>query len=89
MTVTIAQLDSLPRGAAMELLTSCCGSRKWTAAMVARRPFGSRDALLRAADEEWNRLSPNDWLEAFAVSTRVNTPRNDSVDLIEPFPNPA
>ena len=71
MTVTIAQLDSLPRGAAMELLTSCCGSRRWTAAMVARRPFGSRDALLRAADEEWNRLSPNDWLEAFAHHPRI------------------
>ena len=35
------------------------------------------------------RPCPDDWLEAFAVSTRVNTPRNDSADLIEAFPNPA
>ena len=75
MTVTIEELDSLPRDAAIELLTSCCGSRKWTAAMVARRPFGTRDALLRAADEEWNRLEPNDWLEAFAHHPRIGERR--------------
>ena len=39
------------------------------------------EALLRPCSD--------DWLEAFAVSTRVNTPRNDSADLIELFPNPA
>ena len=81
MTVTIEELDSLPRDAAIELLTSCCGSRKWTAAMVARRPFGTRDALLRAADEEWNRLEPNDWLEALGYSppgeTHPPEPRAD------------
>ena len=43
--------------------------------MVARRPFGTRDALLRAADEEWNRLSPNDWLEAFAHHPRIGQRR--------------
>ena len=31
----------------------------------------------------------DDWLEAYPVSTRVNTPRSDSADLIEPLPNPA
>ena len=35
------------------------------------------------------RPCPDEWLEAFPVSTRVNTPRNDSADLIEPIPNPA
>ena len=35
------------------------------------------------------RPCPDDWLEAYPVSTRVNTPRNDTADLIEPFPNPA
>jgi putative SOS response-associated peptidase YedK len=32
---------------------------------------------------------PAEWLEVFPVSTRVNSPRNDTADLIEPFPNPA
>ena len=35
------------------------------------------------------RPCPDDWLEAFPVSTRVNSPRHDCADLIEPFPNPA
>ena len=35
------------------------------------------------------RPCPDEWLEAFPVSTRVNSPRNDTADLIEPIPNPA
>ena len=33
------------------------------------------------------RPCPDDWLEACPVSTKVNSPRNDSADLIEPLPN--
>ena len=50
-----------------------------TAGSIPSQPDGQ--ALLRPC--------PDDWLEAYPVSTRVNTPRNDSADLIEPFPNPA
>ena len=75
MTITIDELDSLPRDAAIEILSSCCGSMRWTESMVARRPFVTRDALFRAADEEWNRLSPNDWLEAFAHHPRIGERR--------------
>ena len=75
MTISIEELDSLPRIATAEILSSCCGSSRWTAAMVARRPFGTREALLRAADEEWNRLSPSDWLEAFAHHPRIGERR--------------
>ena len=39
--------------------------------------------------QELLRPCPDDWLEAFPVSTRVNSPCYDSADLIEPFPNPA
>ena len=35
------------------------------------------------------RPCPDDWLVAVPVSRRVNSPRNDTVDLIEPFSNPA
>jgi 2-oxo-4-hydroxy-4-carboxy-5-ureidoimidazoline decarboxylase len=75
VTISIEELDSLPRDAAAEILSSCCGSTRWTAAMVARRPFGTREALLRAADEEWNRLSPSDWLEAFSHHPRIGERR--------------
>lgn len=39
--------------------------------MVARRPFGSVDALLAAADELWRATGPADWDEAFAHHPRI------------------
>lgn len=39
--------------------------------MVSERPFGGRDALLRAAAREWWALGPDDWREAFAHHPRI------------------
>jgi OHCU decarboxylase len=39
--------------------------------MAARRPFSSIDDLLRAADDEWWKLQPPDWLEAFSHHPRI------------------
>lgn len=39
--------------------------------MVARRPFGSREALLQSAGEIWNSLGKSDWLEAFSHHPRI------------------
>lgn len=39
--------------------------------MLASRPFGTRDACLRAARDEWFTLSPSDWTEAFAHHPRI------------------
>jgi len=50
--------------------------------MLARRPFGSRDALLTAAREEWWALSPDDWLEAFSHHPRIG----DRAELAARFP---
>jgi len=69
--MTVTELDVLPPGKAAALLAACCGSRAWTAAMVARRPFATRDALVRGADDEWARLAPADWLEAFSHHPRI------------------
>jgi len=47
-------------------LHACCGATRWVDRMLARRPFGSHDAVLQAAREEWFALSPLDWKEAFS-----------------------
>jgi 2-oxo-4-hydroxy-4-carboxy-5-ureidoimidazoline decarboxylase len=47
-------------------LAGCCGSERWTEAMLRRRPFGSDAALLAAAREVWFALTPDDWREAFS-----------------------
>ena len=50
--------------------------------MLARRPFGSREALLDAARDEWFALSPDDWREAFLHHPAIGDVRS----LRERFP---
>ena len=53
------------------LLLECCGSRAWAAAVGARRPFPSLDALLAAADDVWRALPDADRGEAYAAHPRI------------------
>ena len=71
MTLTVRELDAMPAAPAAELLRACCGSARWVEAMVARRPFGSRGAVLAAAEQLWWSLTPDDWREAFAHHPRI------------------
>jgi 2-oxo-4-hydroxy-4-carboxy-5-ureidoimidazoline decarboxylase len=71
VTPELEQLNAMPASEAAEALRSCCGSSKWVAAMVARRPFESSEALLSAADELWRATGPADWDEAFAHHPRI------------------
>jgi 2-oxo-4-hydroxy-4-carboxy-5-ureidoimidazoline decarboxylase len=75
-------LDTAAPADALTALSACCGSSRWAGRMVARRPFGSRDALLNAAREEWWALSPDDWLEAFSHHPRIG----DRASLAARFP---
>lgn len=61
----------MPEQQATAALAECCGSSRWISAMVARRPFRSREAILSAADQIWGSLSPADWREAFAHHPRI------------------
>jgi 2-oxo-4-hydroxy-4-carboxy-5-ureidoimidazoline decarboxylase len=64
-------LDALPDAEAAALLESCCGAAEWVRRMLARRPFGTREALFAAAEETWWSLAPSDWHEAFAHHPRI------------------
>jgi 2-oxo-4-hydroxy-4-carboxy-5-ureidoimidazoline decarboxylase len=59
------RLDTADVNEARALLQRCCGSTSWVEAMLARRPFGTRDILLADARDVWFTLDPADWLEAF------------------------
>ena len=61
----------MPEPEAAELLASCCGSSRWVTAMLARRPFRSRNQLLEAAGDVWGSLDPGDWREAFSHHPRI------------------
>jgi 2-oxo-4-hydroxy-4-carboxy-5-ureidoimidazoline decarboxylase len=71
MILSVAELDALPDPRAADALRACCGAPAWIAAMLARRPFRTREALLRCADELWARLGPQDWRAAFAHHPRL------------------
>jgi 2-oxo-4-hydroxy-4-carboxy-5-ureidoimidazoline decarboxylase len=66
MTLPHAVINRLDEARAAAQLETCCGSRRWVAAMLARRPFPSTPALLEAARQEWKTLTEEDHLEAFA-----------------------
>ena len=65
------RIDLAPEQEARALLQVCCGASNWIERMLMRRPFGSRDGALAAAQEEWWALSPVDWREAFAHHPRI------------------
>jgi len=66
-----ARLNAMAPGDARQTLLACCGSARWVAGMLARRPFASTDALYAAAAEIWRGLSPGDFLEAFTHHPRI------------------
>ena len=67
----LARLNALPAAEATAALLACCGSTRWAAAMVARRPFADAAAVYEQADTIWRGLSRDDWLEAFAHHPRI------------------
>ncbi len=64
-------LSTLPPDALAHELRTCCGSCAWVSALVAKRPFGSIDALVAASDAAWSIVSEKDWLEAFQSHPRI------------------
>ena len=66
-----AALNALSADAARAALTRCCGSARWVAGMLERRPWASAAALYADAEATWARLGRDDVLEAFAHHPRI------------------
>jgi len=66
-----AVLNALSPDEACAALTRCCGSSRWVAAMLARRPFASTAALHADAEAAWAALGREDYLEAFDHHPRI------------------
>ena len=71
MTLTLGQLNALPREQAERELLACCGSPAWARQVAAGRPYADFNSLRAAADRVWLALSPDDWLEAFSKHLRI------------------
>jgi 2-oxo-4-hydroxy-4-carboxy-5-ureidoimidazoline decarboxylase len=66
-----AVVNALTPDEARAALTRCCGSARWVAGMLARRPFPSTAALCADAEATWTALGRDDFLEAFAHHPRI------------------
>jgi 2-oxo-4-hydroxy-4-carboxy-5-ureidoimidazoline decarboxylase len=76
-------IDRAAPDEARRLLTRACGSSRWVDEMLARRPFGSREALLAAATAVWASLDAADWREAFSGHPKIG----DRESLRQRFPS--
>lgn len=54
-----------------EELLALCGSKRWAELVAAYAPFANLAALHAAASDAFDRLEPDDWLEAFAHHPRI------------------
>ncbi len=65
------QFNALTYDEALKDLQRCCGARRWTTQMVARRPFRSVDEVFAAADQLWAGCNREDVLEAFRHHPKI------------------
>jgi allantoicase len=69
--VAATYINTLTDEAAAVQLQNCCGSTEWVKRVMAARPFTAWSDLIRAAEEIWKSLTPDDWREAFAAHPRI------------------
>jgi OHCU decarboxylase len=56
---------------AVGAMLTCCGARRWAAAVVAQRPYVRLMEMRVAADMAWAKMEESDLLEAFACHPRI------------------
>jgi OHCU decarboxylase len=71
VNATLQAWNAADAETALDAMMACCGSRRWAAAMVAKRPIGGVLELSAAADRIWSTMEEADWLEAFACHPRI------------------
>ncbi len=69
--MTINELNTIPEQEAFQAFEKCCGATTWITKMVKSRPFKDEEALLQLADENWDKCSVSDWLEAFKHHPKI------------------
>jgi 2-oxo-4-hydroxy-4-carboxy-5-ureidoimidazoline decarboxylase len=67
----LRNLNAASEKSAFDQLLACCGSVSWARQMVAARPFASRAALDRSAEEIWAGVGEADRLEAFRAHPKI------------------
>ncbi|MEH6591899.1 MAG: 2-oxo-4-hydroxy-4-carboxy-5-ureidoimidazoline decarboxylase [Halioglobus sp.] len=63
--MSIESINTASEQDARHSFRQCCTSERWVELMVAGRPYHSPAELMVAADNHWNELSEEDYLQAF------------------------
>lgn len=71
MNEKLKELNNVSHEIANSAFLSCCGSRRWAKKMTEARPFADVSALFDQAEEIWQNLDAQDWLEAFAAHPKI------------------
>ena len=69
----LAAINELSETESFETFLNCCGSTTWAGQMSQRRPYRMLEDLFDAARLVWFRLTPADWLEAFAAHPAIGS----------------
>jgi OHCU decarboxylase len=67
----LRRLNSLSPESAEAELGEVCGAPGWAAAVASGRPYRDEAALAASAEEAWNGLTREAWIEGFAAHPRI------------------
>src|SRR5262245_49130372 len=85
LQVAIETLNSLDYDHFREVLLKCSGSQTWCEQMTQLRPFWDAEDLLQKSSRAWEKLSTQDWLDAFNSHPKIG----DVESLRNKFPSTA
>ncbi len=71
MNERLEQLNQAAKETAEADFLNCCGSQTWARMMTEARPFADVAALVNRAEQIWQNLESQDWLEAFAAHPKI------------------
>ena len=71
LTYTLEQLNQLTKEQAAFAFENCCTAQNWIKAMVAARPFASKEQCLQIAEQVWAGLGEADYLQAFEGHPKI------------------
>jgi 2-oxo-4-hydroxy-4-carboxy-5-ureidoimidazoline decarboxylase len=70
-TMTLHDLNTLPKQQLKAELLRCCGSSAWVEKMLTFFPADDLVELLEDAEEQWYKCSEKDWKEAFSHHPKI------------------
>jgi len=67
----VSELNELSRADCIEAFKRCCGAMTWCKKLTERRPFDGFESLTNFAEQVFDELTENDWLEAFTCHPKI------------------